>query len=65
MKSVLYHPGNANVVVDALRRLSMGSTTHFEEDKKELAKDVDRLALLGFHLMDSRKRGIVVMNKLE
>ena len=32
--SILYHPGKANVVADALSRLSMGSTTHFEEDKK-------------------------------
>ncbi|KAH0781706.1 hypothetical protein KY290_001304 [Solanum tuberosum] len=33
----------ANVVVDALSRLCMGSTSHVEEDKKELAKDVDEL----------------------
>ncbi|KAH0682820.1 hypothetical protein KY285_022215 [Solanum tuberosum] len=36
--SILYHPGKANVVVDALSRLSMGSTTQFEEDKKELPR---------------------------
>ncbi|WMV25733.1 hypothetical protein MTR67_019118 [Solanum verrucosum] len=34
--SVLYHPGKANVVVDALSRLSMGSGAHIEEYKKEL-----------------------------
>ena len=34
--SILYHPRKV-VVVDALRRLSMGSTVHFEEDKKKLA----------------------------
>ncbi|WMV58021.1 hypothetical protein MTR67_051406 [Solanum verrucosum] len=28
--SILYHPGKSNVVVDALSRLSMGSTAHFE-----------------------------------
>ena len=32
--SILYHPGKANVVVDALSRLSMGSTSNVEEDKK-------------------------------
>src|SRR5688572_6806988 len=37
--SILYHPGKANIVADALSRLSMGSTTHIEEDKKELAKE--------------------------
>ena len=42
--SSLYHPGKANFVFDALSRLSMYITTHFEEDKKELAKEVHRLA---------------------
>ncbi|WMV24839.1 hypothetical protein MTR67_018224 [Solanum verrucosum] len=32
--SVLYHPGKANVVVDALRRLSMASVAHVEDEKK-------------------------------
>ncbi|KAH0658081.1 hypothetical protein KY289_026829 [Solanum tuberosum] len=36
--SILYHPGKANVVVDALSRLSMGSTAHVKEEKRELAK---------------------------
>jgi len=42
--SVHYHPGKANVVVDALRRLSMGSVAHVEEERKELGKDVHRIA---------------------
>ena len=42
--SILYHPGKANVVADALSRLSMGSTAHVEEEKRQLAKDVHRLA---------------------
>ena len=31
--SILYDPGKANVVVDALSRLSMGSTTHVNKEK--------------------------------
>ncbi|WMV19535.1 hypothetical protein MTR67_012920 [Solanum verrucosum] len=46
-------------------RLSMGSTTHFEEDKKDLARDVHRLARLGVRLMDSTKGGVVAMNGVE
>ena len=42
--SVLYHPGKANFVADALSRLSMGSVSHVEDGKKELVKDVHRLA---------------------
>ncbi|KAH0637918.1 hypothetical protein KY289_037833 [Solanum tuberosum] len=45
--SIFYHPGKANVVADSLSRLSIGSTTNMEEENRELAKDVHRLARLG------------------
>ncbi|KAH0715889.1 hypothetical protein KY284_008794 [Solanum tuberosum] len=57
--SILYHPGKSNVVADALSRLSMGSTAHVEEENRELAKDVHRLARLGVRLMDSTEGGVV------
>ena len=63
--SILYHPVKDNVVLDALSRLCMGSTTHLEEEKKELAKDVHRLKLLEVLLMDSTEGGIVLMNGVE
>ncbi|KAH0632967.1 hypothetical protein KY284_035753 [Solanum tuberosum] len=63
--SIFYHSGNVNVVADALSMLSMGSTTHFEEDKKELAKDVHKLTRLGVQLMDSTEGGEVMMNRVE
>ena len=59
---ILYHPGKANVVVDALSRLSMGNTTNLEEEKKELSIDVHRVAKLGVRLMDSTEVGLVVTN---
>ena len=49
--SVHYHPGKANVVADALSRLSKGSVTHVEEERKKLVKVVHRLARLGVRLM--------------
>ncbi|XP_049405237.1 uncharacterized protein LOC125868684 [Solanum stenotomum] len=54
---VLLDPGasKANVVVDALGRLSIGSIAHFEKDKKELVKEVHKLARLGVRLIDSTK----------
>ncbi|KAH0637697.1 hypothetical protein KY289_037612 [Solanum tuberosum] len=55
----------ANVVVDALSRLSMGSTAHVEEEKRELAKYVHRLACLGVQLMDCTEGRLVVMNGAE
>jgi len=59
---VLYHPGKANVVADALSRLSMGSVAHIEEERKELAKDVHRLARLGVCLTDTSDIGVIVQN---
>ena len=51
--NVHYHPCKANIVTDALSRLSMGSIAHVEVEKKELAKDVHRLARLGLRLVDT------------
>ena len=31
--NVHYHPGKANTIVDALNRMSMGSTSHIEDEK--------------------------------
>ncbi|KAH0712645.1 hypothetical protein KY289_008604 [Solanum tuberosum] len=53
--SILYHSGKANVVTYALSRFSMGSIAHVEEEKRELVKDVHKLARLGVRLMDSTK----------
>ncbi|KAH0643592.1 hypothetical protein KY290_035070 [Solanum tuberosum] len=63
--NVLYHLGKANVVDDALTKLSMGSLTHVEEEKKELAKDVDQLARLGVCLADTSDGGRIVQNGSE
>ncbi|WMV54873.1 hypothetical protein MTR67_048258 [Solanum verrucosum] len=42
--SILYHPGKTNVVADVLRRLSIGSTSYVKEGKKELSRDMHKLA---------------------
>ncbi|KAH0713646.1 hypothetical protein KY289_009605 [Solanum tuberosum] len=63
--SVHYHPGNANVVADDLSRLSMGSVAHVEEEIKELAKDVHRLAHLGVRLMSILDGGVTIQNVAE
>lgn len=38
--NVIYHLSKANVAVDALSRLSMGSVAHVEKENKELDKEV-------------------------
>ncbi|WMV25171.1 hypothetical protein MTR67_018556, partial [Solanum verrucosum] len=63
--SILYHPNKANVVADALSRLSMGSVSHIEDNKKELVRVVHRLARLGVQLVDYTKGGVMVHNGWE
>ena len=60
--SVHYHPRKANVVADALSGLSIGSIAHVEEKRKELVKDVHRLARLGVRLMSISDSGVTVQN---
>ena len=55
-----YHPGKANVVSQDLRRLFKGSEAYIEEERKDLAKDVHRLCLLGVRLMSISDHGVVV-----
>ncbi|WMV18145.1 hypothetical protein MTR67_011530 [Solanum verrucosum] len=62
--NVLYHPGKANIVADALSRLSMGSVAHIEEENKELAKDVHRFASFEVGLMDMSDGGAIVQNRV-
>ena len=58
--SVHYHPGNAIVVSNSLSKLIMGNTTHIDDEKKELVKDVHKLARLGVWLIDSTSGGVSV-----
>ena len=63
--SMHYHPCKANVVADALSRLSMGTVAHVEEERKDLVKDVYRLARLGIRLMSISDSGVTVQNGVE
>ena len=58
--NILYHPGKANVVADALSRLSMGNLVHLPWVQQEIVRDVHRLASLGVRLLESEDGGIVV-----
>ena len=60
--SVHYHPGKANVVADALSRLSIGSVAHVEKKRKEVVKDIHMLDRLGFCLMSISDNIITVLN---
>ncbi|KAF3640589.1 hypothetical protein FXO37_23390 [Capsicum annuum] len=54
-----------NVVADALSKLSMGSVSHVEDDKKKLVQEVYQLVRLGVLLVDSTEGSVWVQNSLE
>ena len=58
--SVIYHLCKDNVVADALSCMTMGSVSHVEEVKKDLVKDIHRLARLGMRFEDSPNGGFMV-----
>ena len=59
---VPYHLGKANIVADALSRLSMGSVAHVEDSKKKLALEVHQLSRIGIHLVDTEEGDIWVQS---
>ncbi|TMX00273.1 hypothetical protein EJD97_001095 [Solanum chilense] len=58
--NVLYHFDKANMVVDALSRMTMGSVCHIDEAKKDLVRNVHRLPILGVRLESSPNGGVTV-----
>ena len=63
--SVHYHPGKANVVADALRRLRIHSVSHIDDEKKEMVKEVHQLSRLGVRLVDTHIEGVSVLSSSE
>ena len=57
-----YHPCKVNVVEYSLRRLSMGSLAHVEDEMKDLVKDVHCLDLLAVRLISIFENGVTVLN---
>ncbi|KAH0781463.1 hypothetical protein KY290_001061 [Solanum tuberosum] len=62
---ILYHPGKANVVADALRRKTISCINEQTMEKEGMAKDLCQLASLGVRLLETLKEGIVVHNAAE
>ena len=57
---VLHRPAKANVISYVLRRLSMGCVTHVVDERKELLKDVHRLAFLAVLPMSISESGVTI-----
>ena len=63
--SVLYHPGKANVVADAISRMNTGSVSHLDVAKKDLEREVYRLYIFGMRLEISPDGGTIVHHNSE
>ncbi|XP_070055244.1 uncharacterized protein [Nicotiana tomentosiformis] len=59
---ILYHPGNANVVADALRRRSMDSLSYLQPKKYEIDHEIHQLSSLGVRLLDSGDTGVTIQD---
>lgn len=57
--SVHYHLGKANVVADALSRVSMESVAHVDNKKKDSAREVYELSRLGVRLNEVKNGGVI------
>ena len=61
--TILYHPGKANVVADALSRKagSMGSLAHLQVSRRPLAREVQTLANDFMRLEANEKGGFLAV----
>ena len=62
--SIMYHPGKANVVADALSRKSAGSLAHIGVISRPLYRDVDQLFDLGLQWWVNRSGCLVAQFKV-
>ena len=53
--SILYHPGKANVVADALSRKSSGSLAHISTERRSLGKELHELINQGLQWKVTKK----------
>ena len=56
---ILYHPGKANVVADALSKKSMGSLAHISVHKRSIVKELGDLFNMGVQFEVTESQGLV------
>lgn len=62
---ILYHPGKANVIADALSRKILENTYGKYVERQEITKDLCKLSSLGVSLLESQDERVIVQNVAE
>lgn len=57
---ILYHPGKANVVADALSHKSMGILSYLQPQKRGLAHAIHQSAAMGVRIVDTDGTRVIV-----
>ncbi|XP_017972546.1 PREDICTED: uncharacterized protein LOC108661161 [Theobroma cacao] len=57
--TILYHPGKANVVVDAFSQKSMGSLAHISTNRRSLIREIHSLGDMSVHLEVSEANALL------
>ena len=63
--SVLYHPDKDNMVANALSRINIGGVSQIDEAKKDLVKEVHKLASIEVRLEGFPNGGSIVHHNSE
>ena len=62
---ILYHPGKANVVADALSRKSSGSLAHISVQKRPLIQELHQLVDQGLMMKIRRSEGLLAQFRVK
>ena len=62
--NILYHPGKANVVADALSKKLSSNLTHISMERRHLIQEMHKLVDQGLRMKITKSRGLIAKFKI-